>query len=373
MSRLLSALAILLAWTAVRAAAEPTAYRSDEIGMALEPIPQYRVHQFPWVLTVETAGSLERRRLLSDGVESRRWEIVRSSDGRREEREYQAGALAARRLYGKGGELMQEETYRDGAPAGRTVFQYVEGELTRATAYGADGTVASSTEYFLTASGRLREVRSSAPAAPLQSAGQVMGSPRSTEAAGVASPGSLAEERTRVGGEATVARYDASGRLAVQETRDAGTVVERERISYEGEDRAPASSTTEVPAEGRVRAVSYAHGLESSERTTVFGTLVETIAWQRDPTGRALVKRRTTPRGAEEWRYRYGEGGTLVREEYLDRGSMVSVTTYGEDDERTQELFAEGLPFMRVYYQGASKTKEEVILNGTVVRERTFP
>lgn len=372
---LLALLAALLA--SARAPGAERWFRSDEMGMAIEPIPAFRADEFPWVLGVERreaagGGWVETRRLLGGGVEQRRWTLARAADGRTEEREERRGLLVARRVTGAAGELLQEELFAGGEPAGRSLYEYASGRLARVRVFAADGTLVSTVEYATSPSGRLREVRWWTAAD---------GSRRTeSQAAGgtgyAAGGAAIAEERTRDGDRWRTTRYDEAGRVAERLQGGPTGVESRERLAYAGAARTPASSWTEWPAERKVVEVSYdASGAEVARVTSVDGTVTERIAWTRDGSGRALVMRRTGTGGSVEVRFTWAADGTLEREEHFARGVRVKNVLYpaaGEEPRRIEELFDEGVLFLRVHYRGEDRVREEVIVDGRTVRERTF-
>ena len=62
-----------------------------------------------------------------------------------------------------------------------------------------------------------------------------------------------------------------------------------------------------------------------------------------------------------------------LREEYRIRGALQRITSFAPEDQeetRLEELYRGGLLFMRVYYNGERKLKEEFITDGGVVRVR---
>jgi len=367
-----AALTLLLAFLAGGAAADVRWFRSDEMGLAIAPIPAFRADEFPWTLAVERTatggGWVETRRLLSGSDERRRWTLVRSADGRTEEREERGGAIAARRLSGASGELLQEETFEAGKPSGRSVYEYAAGRLVRVRVFAADGSLASTVEYVTAPSGRLREVRWTAPGGEVRSAGQTAGG--TGYAAGGAA---VSEERTRDGDEWRTTRYDASGRAAAREGGDASGLRWRQLLAYAGTAGTPTSSTTEWPAERKIVTTSYgASGGEVEETTTVAGVVTERVVWTRDEAGRVLAKRRTGAGGTEEVRTTWGDDGAPAREEYFARGMRVRTVIHTGPDERTEELFSDGDLFLRVFYRGDTRVREEAIVEGKVAREREF-
>ena len=362
----------LAALLAVRASAETRWFRSDEMGLAVEPIPEFRTDEFPWVLAVErTAGGggwTETRRLLGGGTEERRWVRVRSADGRTEEREERGGRVAARRLSGAAGELLQEELFEAGVLASRSVFEYAAGRLVRVRVFAADGSLASTVEYLTAPSGRLREVRWTAADGSLRTESQAAGGTGS-----LAGGAAVSEERTRDGGELRTTRYDEAGRAVVREYRGPDGLVSRERLAYRGDSRTPVASTTEWPAQKKVVETSRdEYGLAIDETTSVAGAVTERVTWTRDGEGRVLVMRRTGTGGIREVRSTWAADGTLEREEHFFRGARVKNVIRLAGGERIEELFEEGELFLRVHYRGDTRVREEVILDGVVVRERTY-
>jgi len=159
----------------------------------------------------------------------------------------------------------------------------------------------------------------------------------------------------------------------VREQGDASGPVSRQRLAYTGQSRTPVTSTTEWPAGEKVVEASYdAAGRQVAETTTVAGAVTERIQWTRDDAGRVLVKHRTGTGGTEEVRTTWAADGTLEREEHFFRGARVKNVIRPAGDERIEELFEEGELFLRVYYRGDTRVREEVILDGVVVRERTY-
>lgn len=358
------------------AAAPPGAavrwFRSDELGLALEPIPTLRADEFPWVLRVERAesggGWTETRRLLSAGEEQRRWTVVRSADGRTEEREERGGVVVARRLSGTAGEPLQEESYESGRLTSRSVYEYAAGRLVRVRVFAADGSLASTVEYLTTPSGRLREVRWTAADGGRRTESQAAGG--TVAAAGGAA---VSEERSRDGDGWRTTRYDEAGRVAVREQGGPAGLVSRERLAYAEGSATPKSSTVERPGERRVVERSFdALGGVIAETVTVADAVVERTSWSRDASGHELVMHRSGSGGTVEVRSTWSADGTLEREEHFSRGARVKTVIHTGPGERIEELYTDGELFLRVSYRGEARIREEVILDGEVVRERTF-
>ena len=350
----------LILLTALPTFAASALFRSNAFGMQLEPLASYRKDEFRWVLQVTTTPSGEIRRLFDGGKEARRWEISPVTSGGTEEREIVDGALAARRVYSTSGDLLQEDQYSKGALTQRSLSTYAASRLSRLSVLSADGKVLYTLDYFYTLRGGLREVRRSEPGGAARSSAFM------TDGSG------LAEERNAIGDRTFVSRYDTRGRVIEREQTGAAGIVSQEDFEYREDTDVLLASTKKKPAEGRTIDRSYdKEGRLFSEKVSTGGKVVEETAYTRDEKGRAVARERRSSAGLEQWRYTYDSAGKETREEYLQRGSLAKVTVYGEGNTRTEELYENGGLFLKVYFDGERRLKEEVYAGGKVVRQRT--
>jgi YD repeat-containing protein len=342
--------------------AEQSLFRSNSIGMQLEPLARYRADEYEWTLRVEVTGDREVRRLFDHGAEARRWEKAPAPGGKRtEEKEYDSGALSARRVYGEAGELILEERYSDGRLVSRSIPRYSGARLTGVRTVAADGKLVSVEEYELSTRGSLREVRRTSPEGPAASARYIMGR------------NGPVEERDTVGELTYVTRFDAESRAVEKEKRKGSELLVRQDFTFRSGSSVLASSTErdsaagtltqrEYDEKGRLAAETVRAGEQDLSRTE--------FSWDGD---RMSGKRRRSAAGLEEWRYTYGADGELSREEYLSRGSREKVTLHTGKDERTEELYRDGELFLKVFYRDETRTREEVYEGDTLVRTRSFP
>ncbi len=336
-------------------------YRSNDFGMQLEPIPSWRRDELKWVLEVTAKTGGEVRRLFQDGKETRRWEITGTADGGREERELAGGALAARRVYAANGDLTEEDQYSKGKLTQKSLFTYASSRVLRVRVLAPDGTLVYAEEYFYTSRGSLREVRRT---------GEKEEERVSSFVAGRSGP---SEEWNQDGDDAYIARYDDRGRAIQREHRKGKDLVSREDFVYREDTDKLLSSIEKRPGEGKVstRAFDPAGRLQS-ESVAIAGKVVEEDGYSRDEKGRVTRKVSRSSAGLEEWRYTLDAAGKTTREEYLRRGSLEKVTSYGPDSSRTEELYSAGVLFLKVFYEGDRRTREEVWADGKKVRDRSF-
>ncbi|HET6450775.1 MAG TPA: hypothetical protein VFI08_05665 [Spirochaetia bacterium] len=354
-------LSVLLLAACLPAFTQEVYYRSDQAGMLLAPISPALRDDSRWVLRVTHSGTDEDRRLYDNGKEVRRWQITVSAD-RRVERESANGVLTSRRLFDSAGVLAQEEQYTAGTLARTTFFSYVAGRLVTRRELDARGAEVSRDSYLYADNGRLREARHT-----------VWGGSPSVSSV-VAAKSGIVEERTSVDGTTLVERFDVNGRLVRREKSapDGSTV--REDFRYDAESGVLASSEERRSADGAVVDRTYdSAGRIAQETVTLKGAVSETSRYEHDSDGRVTSRTRRSAAGIEVWRTAYRASGDVDREEYWQRGVLVKVTVHGEGRNRTEELYRDGDLFLKVYYDGDTKLKEEVYDAGTLVRQRSFP
>ncbi|MGO9307968.1 MAG: hypothetical protein ACLQDL_02960 [Spirochaetia bacterium] len=357
-------LAFILLLAALHVFGEDILYRSNDFGMPLERIAPYQQDAFRWILRVRRSGPDEVRLLSDNGKEARRWEISWNRDRTEKvEKEFAGTVLAARRVYDAAGTLLQEEEYTAGALSKKTLFSYADGRLARTRVRaGPDGQQVSQEVYLYATDGGLREVRRTSAAGDTSVSSSLTGS------------AGLAEERSTMGGSVFVERYDPNGKLVHRERRDAGAAVSIEDFTYDPKSHSLASSVERLPAEnGLVERRYDSSGRLSQETRRVKGVVQEVVGYERDDGGKVTSKTRRSSQGLEAWKYSYSDSGDVAREEYFERGIRVKVTLYGEGKHRTEEHYRDGELFLKVFYDGDTRLREEVYSRGTLVRERSYP
>jgi hypothetical protein len=342
--------------------AAPSVYRSNDFGIQLEPIPSWRRGEFTWVLEVTEKADGEVRRLLRDGKEERLWETFRSAGGRTEEREFAQGVLAARRLYGPDGNLLEEDLHSKGKLSQKFLFTYASSRLAHARVLAADGSLQYNKDYFYTSQGSLREVRQSG------------GKEEARDSSFVAGRTGPSEEWNRNGDDLFVSRFDNRGRTIEREHSEGKDLVSQEDFVYCTDSDNLFFSVEKRPKDQQVATRTYdAGGRLQTETISVGGKVTTETSYARDEKGRVTRKLQRGTSGLEEWRYVFDQEGKTIREDYLRRGSLEKTTLYGQNDTRTEELYQGGSLFMKVYYQGDRRAKEEVYADDKLIKERSFP
>lgn len=353
----------LLLLVGLHGSAEDILYRSNDFGMLLSRIPPFMEHDSRWVLKIHRAGTDEDRRLFDRGKEVRRWQVAWNREKTEKvERESAGGALAARRVYDATGSLLQEEEYAGALLAKKTLYKYANGRVTRKRILDGDGKTVSSETYLYAANGALREVRRSAASDAAMVSSVVQG------------PAGLSETRSSLGDDLFVERFGPDGRMVNRERAVDGRTLSVEDFTYDPVSGTLASSRESRPSDTTVVDRRYdGSGRLSQETTTVKGAVSETSSYEHDEKGRETVKLRRSAAGLETWKKSYADSGSLLREEYYKRGILVKATVHGQGKLRTEELYKEGELFLKVFYEGDTRLREEVWANGRIQRERSYP
>ncbi len=358
MKRYLLAL-LLLPWV-LPGFADALFYKSNEFGMSLLPIEPYQRDESRWTLEITTTGQNEVRRLFDHGKESRRWEVSWTENRTRKvERELAAGVLSARRIYDGTGSLLQEEQYNGGTLAQKTLLTYAGGRLAHVRVQAADGSLIYTEQYVYATNGTLRAVKRVGTDTDVRTSSYVFG------------PSGVSEERTSSKDTLYISRYDTRGRLASRERRKADQTVSREDFSYKPDTDVPIKSTEILPREGRTIERQYdAAGRLASESSTAKGAAADENTYTRNDKGVVTARSRRSPRGMELWKYSVDDKGKVSREEYFLLGSLQKVTLYGEGKLRTEEIYKDEDLYLKVYFDGDTRVKEEVYSGGKLLRER---
>ena len=92
--------------------------------------------------------------------------------------------------------------------------------------------------------------------------------------------------------------------------------------------------------------------------------------YTRNDQGALTARSRRSPRGMELWKYSLDGKGKVTREEYFLLGSLQKVTVHGEGKLRTEEIYKDEELYLKVYFDGDTRIKEEVYSGGKLLRER---
>jgi YD repeat-containing protein len=313
--------------------AEPLYFRSNSLGLLLDPVPG--IEQKGHIAVVETEIDREHVSLLLDGREIKRWERLLDGQGNVvEEKEFSENELIAKRSFTTEG-LLSEETLPGEEGGIRSYFyHYRDRRLSLVQVLDERRQPIYSEHYGYTPEGMLREVVREG----------------SEEGSRLISwryhNGSLVEERIADQGILIISRYDPEGRLVRWEHwKDQGQI-EQKIWEYDGRQRFPR------------------YVLELNYDT---GSRVEKIY---NTAGR-LTEKRHEGDETERWELTYDREGELARELYYRNDVLVKSMIYSDRESWYEEFYRQSEPFLRIYYSRGEKVKEEFIRDGQVVRSRS--
>ncbi|GEM_PF-1565220 len=339
-------------------------YRSNEFGMKLEPIGWYRSDDYRFVLIeskkIENGAAKIEIKLLDDGKEVKEWVRTLDKSGTVKREKYlEKGIIVRETLFLSDGRISEERDYVDGKPDIRILFTYYGRRLRKKMYYDSKGNHLYDDIFSLNDNGSLRYV--------------VRKDEREVKASSmyVQSTDGITDDVQYYQGTKVVSHYDRTGRLLRKDRFKGGKIVESNTYVYNAE-------TGRISSE---KILHYDEGTTEEKEFNKDGQLIsrvvlqkeieiirESITWENGLMAGKVVHSKEN--GIEEYKYFYDSKGKLERENYYHRGKLEKSTRYTGENERVESLYRKGEIFMKVYYRGEERVKEEVISGGKVIRER---
>jgi len=322
-------------------------YRSNELGMTLETIEEYRIDEFPYVLLVIKEGERETRVLTKDGVEYKRWELE-TDRGRPLRKRVVESDEDTVTLYNYAGRVEEERTYREGNLIEKKEFSYSGNLLSEARVYDGEGHILYRDIYYRDRDGRLmRIVRKGVEQERQVSAYSFW-------------EGNILEEWHGSNNSGLLFRFNERGDVIAKERWVEGELQEREEFFLR--DDKPIRTVKDNYKTGRKTVTTFTpDGDMTGLITTEKGRLIEEVEFiYRD--GLLKEKRRRVPGMRETWRYEYDQDDELAIEEYWADNTLRKVIVYTGENSYYEELYRGGSAFLRIYYKDEQKVKEEFLL-----------
>lgn len=342
-------------------AAEPVYYRSNWVGIAMEPINRVRLDEFEYVLAVDRSGDTTIKTLYRKQKAWKRWEIVADSRGRRvEEREYENNALTSRSTFDHKGRVKIEYRYIKAALDQRLVYAYSARGVDFVVTYDAHDTLLYTDEYQLAPSGRLRSMRRVFPDDSVAVIHFTYGE------------SIMVGEWEYRNGRVLDTQYNGNGQAQHREEWDGDTLLSVKDYEYDPQTGA-LTRETEKHLDDGTQHVSYYDGKGNLTRETEGKNNeppVELSYGYQD--GRRISTRKKSSIGVEEWKFNYNAEGKLTSEEYYRRGFLQMRTVYTDPDSWYEEIFHDDEVIIRVYFVKEKKIREEFLQDGQVVRTREY-
>lgn len=319
-------------------------YRSDVLGLKMEAISPAQASSTEWLLRVQREGTSEIRTLTRSGKETKRWVDEFEHGQLVKETAYDAGVISSVTVY-RNGRPQEEEDYLDGKLETKRIYSYEQGLLATIEVQGPDGSLRYRTTIYRGPEGRLRRAVRAYPDG------------RDVESAYVYAGGSLLAEWHGTDREGELMRYNGSD-LAAQEDWKGSAIVNQTDFSPDGKGQSAVETNF---ATGTVSRRSYdAKGRELSEEVVRKDVTVSRSEFRYEG-DRLIDKLVLTPGVREESRYTYGRDGKLAKVVVTRNLKVVKVTIYTGENSSYEELYANGKPFLRVYYKDGNKVREEVV------------
>jgi antitoxin component YwqK of YwqJK toxin-antitoxin module len=287
-----------------------------------------------------------------------RTEVIKSQKGSKE-LVYRDDSLAEERSFDMAGSLLEEKTFGpDSLPTSTSSYIREEGRLARVEARDASGVIIGSRDYHYDRNGRLLGVSAS-------------GSLGDGAAGMVSSGGTPQGSWTEAGSTTTVLSYDETGKVVVSMSMKEGKTISIERRMY-GEGGILSSIVTEDKVSGSSSELLFDEQGRQSQRREIPAKGIETATQYRyDESGRLLEELKRVGSHATSIRRTYAEDGKLARVETRRDGQLMLAIDYVENG-RVEELYDDGILFVKASFVGGRKVKDEFYSEGVLVRARDY-
>lgn len=316
-------------------------FQSNELGMAISPIPASQREQHRWVLAIVRRGSGEERTLTDHGEVVKRWSDT-----------YSGGRLVQENAYQKN-ELVSTTEYRNGYPSRET--QYSQGKKTSVREYRYSGNLLQSVSVY-DAAGKLeyRDLYAEGSDGRLRRAVREMPDGSRSVAAFNFAGDHLVSQWLGTNGKGVLLRYS-DGSVIAKEQWKGSDLTSNEEISMQ---RSGSESVTRDLATGEVTKKQYdSAGQILSEHVTKKGSPVLSVDYAYSH-GLLQSKVTKSPGRREEIRYRYDKEGKLLDVETTVNRTLVKIRHYSGKDSYVEDLYLNGEVVLRVFYKDGKKVNE---------------
>ncbi len=336
--------------------AEEIFYESNSLGMVFDEVESVdsltdSTNETEYFIGIESGGGKERRRLFSSEEETfiKTWEIYYYNEGVIHfELEYSYDELVLKQIYSRTGTVSEEIRYIDEIISEHMFFLYDENKrLISLNAVDRNEQLIYKESYAYTESGMLREVINTDSEDNLKIYSYNFGN------------GILIEEISKEGDLLYFTRFGTDGRLLLNELWKNTDIISRIKREY--------NSIT-----GILETIIEQNFIVNSLIVKTFnedGQLIDEMSedegekkYFHDSSGRVIKIRKNSLTGIEEWNYEYNDEGDVTKEIYSFRGSIIKIIVYTDEETRYEEIYRQGKPFLRVYYEKEEKVSEELII-----------
>lgn len=325
-------------------------YKSNSLGMQFELIEPESIEEENYCLGIVKGLEKDILHLYTKGELIKEWELFYYSNGKtRQEIEYYKDELLYKRLYSGNGNLTEEFKYEKELVIEHSLYHYNnKNETILLELFNGEEDYIYKEEYKYTNSGLLREVLRTFSNDDYSIFSYNFGN------------GKLIDERTVLGEKLYVSRFNASGKLLQSEIWE-GNTLEFRKTSVLSLWTGVVVSVTEEDFIKDIKTIKTFDKDGNLLEEKIVGETQAEKTFIHDSEGRIINERKIGENGVEEWEYEYNEEGSLEIMTYLIKGSIVSVRTYTDENAYYDELYRNGKPFIRTYYENDEKIDEEFI------------
>ncbi|MBN2351827.1 MAG: hypothetical protein JXD23_04585 [Spirochaetales bacterium] len=336
-------------------------YRSDWVGVSLQPIDRYRMDEFEYVLVVKRDGTKETRTLLHSKKEWKRWEILFDEHGRKtEEFDYEDKKLVAHSLFDNKGRMKFEYIHEKGVLTQKKTYSYSARGIDFVDTVDAKDERLYTDEYELSPAGRLRSMRRIFPDNSVVVIHFTYGE------------GMLVGEWEYRDGRIVETTNNENGQPLHREEWNKDELLDVQDYTYDTQSGKLVKETVKNPSAKTKTDRTYDEDGNIVAETTTGASGEEVVVTYTYEGDRKKTMRKKSEIGVEEWRYFYKGDGGLEHEDYYRRGLLEMRTTYTNADSWHEEIFRDEEVVIRVYYQKQKKVKEEFIQDGRMIRTKEY-
>lgn len=168
--------------------------------------------------------------------------------------------------------------------------------------------------------------------------------------------------------------YRSDGTLELEELRRGSSVISRRTYTYPENSRSPSVVEEVRPGEGWKRRTEYdGRGLPVRETLSTASDPETITLYEWDDRDRPVGLRILEGRSERRVRFSYGEDGSETEERTDSTGALILRILRNPDGSTMEERFDGGVLFARTFRKDGRLTREEIYLDGRLVRVRTAP
>ena len=340
-------------------------YRSNAIGSTVSRLAgETAIDAAEYVLVIDAGADRRTETLYHNGEEARRL-LIDSSSAHRKETLWLQGVINTVTNYNQRGQIVIERRYDSSGDLVESLkYTYTLADII-VTATDSENNVLYTETQQRHPNGRIQSIERTYP------------DETATEARFSFLDRLLLREQHTMGNEQYDIYYDTVGRAIQRRSAVDGETLVEENIRYlhEVETRNPSDAEiVEAVADDQQQAtnVNYdRNGNPLKQTVTIDGTLIE--IGEFDYNGEQLIQSRIRRTGTTTFRETiFNEDGDEIAERWYVRGQLSRTVIPLDGNERYEQRHINGEPYIRIYFRGQVRLREEFLDNDEIVRTRIY-